>query len=417
MHASMRPYATAGVALVGASVIAVTPIAPSQPDAGTVRQDVSLAAASIANVPANLIHAFLNIPAAEVAGIERLAAAMEASGSWNEPSPGNVWGWDPVNPEMLKGSIDMLLPFPALSTPLGEHINWWAAANFPMYEGCAFECPDPIGMLNRMFRVPIWEFYDEDGYTFGPPITPEFNPIGGEPVPWFGQTVKLDPFEPIQSVIDYLLNDPGEVTFPAAYEIITAVANFAAALQTTEQLAAWIPVREVEAFLKLFVPGPETSSVPESEQSGQISTLNTAALQEDLGNEMGSLDAEQGSTVGDLVGKLDGTGGEVQQDVLAAGEVPSSDAKQGGLAVDDVLTTPDADAPRAVPSTNVLRESLKVEPGQSGPTHRMPSGGGLAGAVKSVQDTIKNITGGLTGDSTNSSEASTGDTTNSDDTD
>jgi hypothetical protein len=32
MHAAVRPYATAGVALVGASVIAVSPIVPPLPD-------------------------------------------------------------------------------------------------------------------------------------------------------------------------------------------------------------------------------------------------------------------------------------------------------------------------------------------------------------------------------------------------
>ena len=32
MHAAIRPYATAGVALVGAGVIAVTPVAPPLPD-------------------------------------------------------------------------------------------------------------------------------------------------------------------------------------------------------------------------------------------------------------------------------------------------------------------------------------------------------------------------------------------------
>ena len=55
MHAAMRPYATAGVAMVGASVIAVTPIAPSQPDIRIANPAVSLAAASVANIPANLM--------------------------------------------------------------------------------------------------------------------------------------------------------------------------------------------------------------------------------------------------------------------------------------------------------------------------------------------------------------------------
>jgi hypothetical protein len=312
------------MALVGASVIAITPIAPSLPGTRIPNPAVSLAAASIANVPANLINAFLGIPQAEVDGIERFAAAMESSGSWNESSPNNVWGWDPANPEMLKGSIDMGLPFPALSGPIGEHLNWWAAANLPMYAGCAFECPDPIGMLNVMFRVPPWEFYTGDGYTFPTVI----NPVDGQPTNWSGQTVKLDPLQPIQSVIDFLLNDPGEVSFPTAYEIITAVADLTSALQTTEQLAQWIPVRDIETFLKLFVPAPETSSIAAA-ASARTFTMDVSALRAAAGNEAGSPDTQQDTaTVADLVNKPDVTSGDVQPNKVAGTEVQSPDAKQ-----------------------------------------------------------------------------------------
>src|SRR5438046_3820427 len=67
MHAALRPYVTAGVALVGASVIAVTPIAPPQPEARTANWDVSLAAAitdtpNLFNISANLFIALANVP-------------------------------------------------------------------------------------------------------------------------------------------------------------------------------------------------------------------------------------------------------------------------------------------------------------------------------------------------------------------
>ena len=402
MHAAMRPYATAGVALVGASVIAVTPIAPSQPDIRIVDPTVSLAAASVANIPANLINAFLNMPAAAVAGIERFAAAMEDSGSWNESHSNNVWGWDPANPEMLKGFVDMLLPFPALSGPLGEHLNWWAAANLPMYEGCAFKCPDPIGLLSTMFRVPIWEFYDEDGYTFGEVI----NPIDGQPTEWSGDTVKLDPFEPITSSTNYFREDPRGFQPVSAYEVITAAGNLAAALQTTGHLADWIAVREIETFLKLFVPEPETSSIP-APDSARTFTLDAAALRTDLGNEVQSRDAQQGGLpVADLANTPGSTGGDVlttvQDDVAAGSGASGRDAATEA-------TAPSRTAP-TTRSIDLEKDGNKAaHGGRSGPEHRKP-GGGLADAVTSVKDTINTsiskVTDGLKG----------GDTTRSGDT-
>lgn len=274
MHASLRTYSITGVAIIGAGVIAITPVAPAPPAVPTVSADVALTGASVANVPVNLINAVLNVPGAMVAGMERLAVALQASGSWNASSPNNVWGWDPANPEMLQGVIDMTLPFAPLSTSLGKHLNWWAAANLPMHAGCAFECPDLGGMLNSMFRVPMWEFWDSDGYTFGPVI----NPVNGVPTAWSGQTVKLDPWEPVRSVVDYLLADPGKVRFPTAYEIITAVANLAAALQTTGHLPKWIAVREIETFFKLFVPKPRVTTVTLSGAADQPTVPAAATL-------------------------------------------------------------------------------------------------------------------------------------------
>jgi hypothetical protein len=422
MHASVRPYATASVALVGASVIAITPIAQSQPDTRIANTAVSLAAASIANVPANLTNAFLGIPQAEVDAIERFAAAMESSGSWNESSPNNVWGWDPANPEMLKGSIDMGLPFPALSGPLGEHLNWWAAANLPMYAGCAFACPDPIGMLNVMFRVPPWEFYTGDGYTFPTVI----NPVDGQPTEWSGQTVKLDPLEPIQSVIDHLLNDPGEVTFPTAYEIITAVADLASALQTTEHLARWIPVRDIETFLKLFVPAPETPSIT-APDSARTFTLDVPNQRAAAANEVESPSAQQ---IG--IASTEVVSPDAQQKGLAVADIAKSPAStptdvlttvkenvapapaQSGLDTATEATEPTSTAPPA-PILDLTKDGNKVEPILIGPKHRAPAGDGLTGGLTSVRDTINStiskITGGLTGGDTTSAATTSGGTT------
>ena len=64
MTAAVRPFVTAGVALVGASVIAVTPIAPPPPDIRVANPAMRLTAAEVPGV----IAAIANIPAYEIAG-------------------------------------------------------------------------------------------------------------------------------------------------------------------------------------------------------------------------------------------------------------------------------------------------------------------------------------------------------------
>ncbi len=254
MRVAVKPVVTTSVALAGASILAVAPLQQPVPaDTRVAEQDVSLAASSLAYVPINVIEQSLSAPANAVAALDRLAAALEFSGSWNEPQPNNVWGWDPANPAMLRESVNLLIPFPSFSEPFGTHLNWWTAANLPMYAGCTYECPDLPGMLARMFRVPISDFYDEDGYTF-PTVV---NPVDGQETEWSGQQVILDPAEPFRSVWDSLTAEPTGIQTVTWYEAVTALANFGAALQTTGHLPDWIAVREMEQFVKLFLHAPD----------------------------------------------------------------------------------------------------------------------------------------------------------------
>ena len=64
--AALRPYMTAGIALVGASAIAVSPVTPSLPGLSLEQPAVSLLASSIANIPVNLAITMANIPYYEV---------------------------------------------------------------------------------------------------------------------------------------------------------------------------------------------------------------------------------------------------------------------------------------------------------------------------------------------------------------
>jgi hypothetical protein len=273
MRVAVKPIITTSVALVGASVIAVTPIQAPAPTVRVIESDVSLSASSVAYVPVNMIQQALSAPANMVAALDRLAAAMVISGSWNENHANNQWGWDEANPAMLKEMINTLIPFPAFSEPWGRHLNWWATANLPMYEGCNYDCPDLPGMLDRMFKVPMSEFYDEDGYTF-PVVRTPFN---GEETPWSQETVKLDPAEPLKSVWDSLTAEPTGIKTTTWWDMVTAVANFSAAMQVTGHMPDWVAVREIETFVKLFLRPPADEETEELETPSDAAGLALVA--------------------------------------------------------------------------------------------------------------------------------------------
>ncbi|MDG4666907.1 hypothetical protein [Mycobacterium sp. 236(2023)] len=274
MRIAVKPVITTSVALVGASVIAITPIEAPAPTVPVVQSDVSLSASSVAYVPINMVQQVLSSPANMAAAMDRLAAALVISGSWNENHANNQWGWDEANPAMLKELINMAIPFPAFSEPWGRHLNWWATANLPMYEGCNFDCPDLPGMLDRMFKVPMSEFYDEDGYTF-PVVKTPFN---GEETPWSEQTVKLDPAEPLRSVWDSLTAEPTGIKTTTLWEFVTAAANLGAALQITGHMPDWIAVREIETFFKHFLRPPVEEDPETPSGATELSFVSPALL-------------------------------------------------------------------------------------------------------------------------------------------
>ena len=371
MHTALRPYATAGVALVGAGLIAVGPVTPT-PHATMVRDaDVALTG-SVANIPANALLAALNTPANLVFGIQRFADAMAASGSWEVSQPNNVWGWDPANPEMLEGFVDMLVPFPALSTPLGEHLNWWAAANLPMYAGCAFECPDPIGMLKSMFTVPMWKFYSPEGYTFGEVI----NPVDGKPTAWSGQTVKLDRFEVIKSVADYFTGEPQAFKPVTMYDFVTASANLAAALQVTGHVPDWLAVREIETFVKLFIPKP-ANPVVEDKDYPDNPTGWPGGAPETATTNLVSLDTVK-------VAKADV---EAPTETAPAETVAPKPAVTAESVVDSVKKTVEetASAPEATEGTDAAEQATSDAPAEK------PSATPRRAGSFSVQDTVANL--------------------------
>ncbi|MDZ4267855.1 MAG: hypothetical protein U1D00_19560 [Mycobacterium sp.] len=299
MPAAVRPYVTAGVALVGASVISVTPIQPVEPQARASYDAYSLTASAFGPLPGgaydgsgdgvacsgyhtdqcdinapqtytpitvdtndwafrnvlpNLVNAFISVPRAYLDALNDVAYSMEITGSWWVYTPTNVLGYDPADPPKITSITNLLIPFQALSNPLGEHLSWWAKANLPMNAGCTGTappvCQDADAILARMFTAPIWDLIA--GYTFpalNNPVSAEEGAAGeeipgseGTPVPWSGEYIQINPYDPVYNVINYLFRDP-ELNRP---EPIT----FAEVAQTVGRLVKGL----VQDFYP-FVPG------------------------------------------------------------------------------------------------------------------------------------------------------------------
>lgn len=228
---AVRPYTTRGAALVGASVIAVVPLAPP-PAPGALTNDqvrqVSLAAeSSLLYIAPNVVNALLSMPAWEVQAMDRFADAMLATGSWQVWSPTNVFGFDEQDPPKLQAFVDALIPFQPFSSALGEDLSWWARANLPMSAGCAAlpgACPDLGELVAGMFQVPMSQLYS--GYTF-PAVT---NPFTGEETSWSGQYVQLEPWRPFTSTWEWLVAPPQQAeavspgdAFETTQKLVTSV--------------------------------------------------------------------------------------------------------------------------------------------------------------------------------------------------
>ncbi len=233
-----RPYVKASAALVAAGVVAIAPIAPPPPDVHTASPAVRLTAdsQSIANVPANVIQAIVNIPAAQVAAMEGLADGLFYSGSWWTGRANQIWGTNPSDPPSWKAGVALLVPFPALSDPLGEQVAIWAEAEFPVNADCAYICYNPIPILAGLFRVPLSQLIA--GYTFPTVVNPlgpvesQFGLAGtgpGNTMPWSGQTVQINPLDLVTSVTDYLLAPPTGVKAVTVGDILTTSSRLLAA--------------------------------------------------------------------------------------------------------------------------------------------------------------------------------------------
>src|SRR5690349_5432951 len=161
--ASALAQLTAGVAMATATTLTVTQVAaptptPPQAEVRVIDTDVNLAAASIANIPLNLLIDLINIPHSELQAFELFTKAQLWGGNWLVTGPSTIWGTDPADAVRFMAAAAMAIPIPALSgldpdapldenNPLGvlagnglSQMFWrfWAA-EFPVDENCDAE--------------------------------------------------------------------------------------------------------------------------------------------------------------------------------------------------------------------------------------------------------------------------------------
>ena len=214
----------------------------------------------------------LTQPAGNVVG---LGANLNYGGSWWVYSPTNILGTDSADVPRYQALTNVLIPFPALSVPLGNILAAAAASQLPMNSGCTGtgpgSCDDPNAILSKMFDFShVGALFSPQGYTF-PSVREGIScsedgqcyvkdPEGSE-LPWSGQTVKLDLSAPFTSVYASLTETPDFSSVqPVTPEFATAsLASLGRGLNTAYNPI--VPGTQC-AICAPLVPNPDGDPVP-----------------------------------------------------------------------------------------------------------------------------------------------------------
>lgn len=272
MHAAVRPYVTAGIALVGASVIAVTPVTPSLPGLPVEQAATRLLAdSSILNIPVNLLIAAANIPYYESLALQEYAYALGPAGQpggvpgwvplsataengglvpgpkpgteddlyavggtgswWKESLNGNTWGWDDGNWPQMAAIAHAILPF-AFTLPIVQQLEVFAEAEFiaGANVNCEFNCADVLGYLGRwlVFSTPLTDLLSGTPYPNTVNGYDPNNPPDYVHQPFWADAsttpdAQLEPLKALQAVADYFMQDPSgnPVMLPNFGDVLT----------------------------------------------------------------------------------------------------------------------------------------------------------------------------------------------------
>ena len=348
MRSAVRPYVAAAVAIVGSTAIAASPVAP-EPEAPAA--PALQLTGSFKNIPVNLFQDIASIPANMILGLQQLTDGLDYTGPWAVYSPTNVLGTDRADPPKYKGAVNFLVPFPALSVPLGEMVATIAAAEVPMYSGCPWLgrlCVDLPGLLADNLQVSIFELLA--GYTF--PVV--VNPADGQEEPWSGQTVKIEPLAPFKAYFDSLLEEPDGIETVSFGEIVTSTVEFAVAMwdafnifvqgsylydPNVNPLAFLIPPTIGRILCNCDDPNekPYPTDFPPDEQQVAAANAVISSPDSDL---QGPDDAEvAGRGAVPVVENHAAVAADEPGDVLAASSVAESDSPAGDEAPGDPVST------------------------------------------------------------------------------
>jgi hypothetical protein len=218
-----------------------------------------------------------NLPTVTDGAINEVTNSLNYSGDLWVFDSTNIWGFDPGDPPKLAALIDAMVPFQALSQPLGEQLNIIGEAGFPETAACPFLCTDPLGLLTGLSQVSISQL--ESGYTFGP-VVDEFT---GDLLPWANTTVTLNPDAPFDDFLTSLEADPSTNTIEPLPSLGTVGTDLGNLLTAT-----W-------NFINPFVPNNEIvdalgASDTDSTLVTELTTLlDTSALSGDLSGVLGDL--------------------------------------------------------------------------------------------------------------------------------
>lgn len=210
MRAGVKPLAMAGVAVVGAGLIAASPALPVPPalaKAQVSNAAVQLAANSVANIPTNLFRIMMDMPKNQLAGLQAATASLELSGDWWIYTPTNVLGWDQADWAKALGFTSMLTPIPEVAKAQADQINAIMVRNFPMTYNCTGApqpCADPF-YFAKYFSTPLNEALFGYSTTYGD----VYNSLDPNiKMPWSNSTLTYDPLGPGKALWDALTKDP-----------------------------------------------------------------------------------------------------------------------------------------------------------------------------------------------------------------
>ncbi|MCV7276781.1 hypothetical protein [Mycolicibacter arupensis] len=244
MHALRWPAAVVTVMSAASGLVAVS---AAPPEAAPTRVAVQLTAdGDLANVPLNLLYTLINIPANALKAVDAFSYSQFFSGPWFVPSETNIWGIDLGDPPRIQALIDMLIPIPALSKPLGEQVIGLLQAQLPTNTACdSMFCSFDgwVALLQGYGQVPISEL--RSGYTFpteGPTITDPHGAVegafgipgtvigsdGSDVYPWAGTTFTLDFGKPWADLWASLTADPSDNPLVPMPHLVQVLIDFAA---------------------------------------------------------------------------------------------------------------------------------------------------------------------------------------------